>query len=88
MAQQLDLGHLHPRKSQPLILYSRGPSKLCGTSVPSHPEAQGEKGDSAPFDPAPHSLGDCPDGGLQAWLIVLGVRLSGIGICGWSPSTH
>lgn len=74
MKQELDLGHKH----QPLILCSLERSILHGT-VPSYPSTQSEKGNPVVFNPAPqkNSREDsgCPDGGLQAWLVVLGVRL-------------
>src|SRR6266702_6295034 len=75
--QQPDLGHKLPAKFESLILYSLDHSTLYGASVLSHPGAQSEKGSTVSFDSAPrkHSQGDCPDGGLQAWLVVLGVRL-------------
>ncbi|KAF8265572.1 MFS general substrate transporter [Lactarius quietus] len=47
-----------------------------GRDVGFQSRGQSEKGGSATFDSAPYTLGDCPDGGLQAWLVVLGVRLS------------
>jgi hypothetical protein len=51
-------------------------AQQLGAFVPSHhPDAQSEKCDSVAFDSAKHSQKDCPDGGLQAWLVVLGVRL-------------
>ena len=77
MAQQLNLGHTLPCKLQPLILYSLDPSTLSGAPFKSHPGVQNKKGDSAAFDPVPrkHTQEDCPDGGLQAWLVLLGVRL-------------
>ena len=83
MAQQLNLEHALPCKLQPLILYSLEPPTLCGVTVPSHPVAQNEKVNSAASESAPknHSQEDYPeedypDGGLQAWLVVLGVRVS------------
>ena len=78
MAQQLNLEHALPCKLQPLILYSLDPPALCGVSVPSHPVVQNEKDNSAASESAPknQSQEDYPDGGPQAWLVVLGVRLS------------
>jgi hypothetical protein len=76
MAQRLNLGHALPCKPQPLIVYSPDPSTLGDASAPGHPVMKSEKGDSAASDLALHSLEDCPDGGLRAWLVVLGVRLS------------
>ena len=74
MTQQLNLGP----KLRPLILCSIDHSTSYVASVPSHPCAQ--KCYSASFDSAPpgqiHPQEDYPDGGLQAWLVVLGVRLS------------
>ena len=78
MAQQLNLKHTHPCKLQPLISYSLDHATLCGESVASHPRAQSENGHSATFDSEPRkrSQEECPDGGLRAWLVVLGVCLS------------
>jgi hypothetical protein len=77
MAQQLDLRQVLPCKLQPLISCSLDHSSLCDAPVSSHTRAQSQKGDSAAFDFEPrNSQEDCPDGGLQAWLVVLGVRLS------------
>ena len=73
MAQQLDLGlKLEPSAPHPL-----DHSTLHDTSAPPHPGTQSEKSDSAAFDSEPQnqSQDDYPDGGLQAWLVVLGVRL-------------
>ena len=74
MKKELDLEHKH----QPLILCSLDPSILCGT-VPSYPNTQSEKGSPVVFDQAPQKSSQedsgCPDGGLQAWLVVLGVCL-------------
>ena len=72
MAQELDIG----QKLQPVISCPLDDSTLYGIS--SHPDAQSEKGDSAAFDSAPrtHPQDDYPDGGLHAWLMVLGVSLS------------
>ena len=77
MAQQFNLDHTLPCKLQPFILYSLDPSTLSGGPFKSHPGVQNKKGDSAIFDSLPRkqSQDDCPDGGLQAWLVVLGVRL-------------
>ena len=77
MAQQLNLGHALPCKLQPLILYSLDPSTLSGSSFKSRTGVQNKKGDLTVCDSATrkHSQEDCPDGGLQAWLVVLGVRL-------------
>ena len=75
MEQQLKLEHTLPCKLKPLFLYSLDHSTFYGASVPSHPGAQSEKCDSVTFDSAKPSQEDCPDGGLQAWLVVLGVRL-------------
>ncbi|KAI9459460.1 hypothetical protein BJY52DRAFT_1223082 [Lactarius psammicola] len=74
MAQRPNHGDTHPCKSQPLILYSPDHPTLYGASVPTRPGAQSEKGNLVASDPAPqkHSQDDYPDGGLQAWLVVLG----------------
>ena len=78
MAQQLNLERALPCKFQPLILYSLEAPTLRGASVPSYPVVQNEKGNSVALKSAPqsHTQEDYPDGGLQAWLVVLGVRLS------------
>ncbi|KAI9464986.1 MFS general substrate transporter [Lactarius psammicola] len=72
MAQKLD-----QKTFQPSVPYSLDHSTLYGASVPSHPGTRSEKGDSVGLDSAPRnqSQDDYPDGGLQAWLVVLGVRL-------------
>jgi hypothetical protein len=73
MTQELYNG----QKAQPVILCPLDDSTVHGVSVPSHPDAQSEKGDSAAFDSdlRDYSQDDYPDGGLQAWLTVLGVSL-------------
>lgn len=75
MAQELDPGH----KFLPLILDHLA---LDGASVSSHTGAQSEseKGVSMAFELAlpNRSQDDYPDGGLQAWLVVFGVRLRDI----------
>jgi hypothetical protein len=78
MAQQLNLECALPCKFQPLILYSLDPPTLRGASVPSHLVVQNEEDNSAAFKSVPQNdtQEDYPDGGLQAWLVVLGVRLS------------
>ena len=74
MKQEIDLGPKH----QSLILCSLDHSILYGT-VPSYPNTQSEKGNLVVFDPTPQKNSQedqgCPDGGLQAWLVVLGVCL-------------
>lgn len=77
MTQRLYLGHKSSYKLQPVNLYSLDHSTLYGASAPSRPTVQSEKGGSVAFDSAPpeHLQDDCPDGGLQAWLMVLGVRI-------------
>ena len=86
MDQQLNLGHSDPCKTEPLILNPHDP--LCNASVPYHSSKESEKGDSAAFDPASHSLEDCPDGGLRAWLVVLGVRISTIDEFVWTVTEN
>jgi hypothetical protein len=80
MAQRLDLGLTQPSKLQSETLnsyYSLKPSILSGASLQSHPDVQNKKDHLAALKSVPweHSQEDCPDGGLQAWLVVLGVRL-------------
>jgi hypothetical protein len=74
MAQQPNLGHTHPCKPQPLIVYSHNPSTLYGASVPARPGMKSEKGDSVASDLAPRPLEDCPDGG-HGWSEYFWVRL-------------
>jgi hypothetical protein len=74
MAQKLDHGHTLPCQPQPLLVYSPDPLTLCNASVPARPSVKSEKGDSSASDLALHSLEDCPNGGLRAWLVVFGVR--------------
>ena len=74
MKQEVDL----EQKIQPLIVCSLDQSVLYGT-VLSHPGEQGEKDNPVAFNtvsqtPSQEDVG-CPDGGLQAWLAVFGVRL-------------
>jgi hypothetical protein len=76
MTQKLDVGHTLPCIPQPLLVYSPDPSTLCDASVPAYPGVKSEKGDSMTSDLALRSLEECPDGGLRAWLVVFGVRLS------------
>ena len=73
MAQKLDLG----LKLQPSAPHSLDHSTFHGTSDPPHPDTQNEKGYSMTLDSEPQnqSQDDYPDGGLRAWLVVLGVRL-------------
>ena len=74
MVQELDIG----QKLQPVILCPLDDTTVHGASVPSYPDKQSEKGDSAAFDSEPRNDSqeeDYPDGGLQAWLTVLGVSL-------------
>jgi hypothetical protein len=78
MAQRLDLRLTQPSKLQSVSLYySLDPSILSGASFQPHPGEQNKKDHLASLKSAPreHSQEDCPDGGLQAWLVVLGVRL-------------
>ncbi|KAI9454244.1 MFS general substrate transporter [Lactarius psammicola] len=84
MAQELDLGH----KPQPLILCSPDYPTLYGGSVPSLSSAQSEKSNSETFASAPrrHSQEDCPDGGLQAWLVVLGASCATFATSGFAVS--
>ena len=74
MKQEVNLEH----KIQPLIVCPLDHSVLYG-AVLSHPAEQCEKANPVAFDTVSQkpSLEDpgCPDGGLQAWLVVLGVRL-------------
>ncbi len=85
MAQELDLGH----KLQPFVPYSLDHSTLYGASDPSYPGTQSEKGNPVAFDSAPRnqSQDDYPDGGLQAWLVVLGVRLPAY-MSLWTATDH
>ncbi|KAI9446199.1 MFS general substrate transporter [Lactarius indigo] len=85
MVQQLDLAHTLPGKFQPFILYSIDHSTLYGASVPSH---RCEKGSTTAIDSAPrqYSQGDCPDGGLQAWLVVLGASCATFSTVGYANS--
>lgn len=79
MAQQPNLGLTQISKLQSLSLYySLDPSVLSGAPIKPHPGLQNKKDHIAALKPTPleHSQEDCPDGGLQAWLVVLGVRLS------------
>ena len=74
MKQEVDL----EQKLQHLIVCSLDHSVLYGAVI-SHPGEQGEKANPVAFDtvspkPSQEDPG-CPDGGLQAWLVVLGVRL-------------
>ena len=73
-AQELDI----EQKLQPVIFYPPDNSTFYDTSVPSHQDAQSEKGDSVAFELSPrnHPQDDYPDGGLHAWLMVLGVSPS------------
>ena len=73
MVQQLDIG----QKLHPVTLGPLHDTTVYGASDPTHPDAQREKGESAAFDSEPrnYSQDDYPDGGLQAWLTVLGVGL-------------
>ena len=75
MAQQFTVRHTHPSKLQPFISFPLDLLTLRDASIPSYPLAKSEKGDPAAFD-SELPQEDCPDGGLQAWLVVLGVRLS------------
>ena len=77
MKQDVNLEH----KIQPLIVCPLDHSVLYG-AVLSHPAEQGHQGEKAnpvAFDAVSQKPSQedpaCPDGGLQAWLVVLGVRL-------------
>ena len=78
MAQQLNLGLAQPSKLQSLSLYcSLDPAILSGASFQSYPSVQNKQDHQAALKSASRedSKEDCPDGGLKAWLVVLGVRL-------------
>ncbi|KAI9459459.1 MFS general substrate transporter [Lactarius psammicola] len=87
MAQQSNLGHKLPPKLQSLVLYSLDHSTLYDASVLSHPGLQSEKRNSVDFDSAPQrQQDDCPDGGLQAWLVLLGASCATFSTCGYVNS--
>ncbi|KAI9432733.1 MFS general substrate transporter [Lactarius indigo] len=86
MAQELDLEHkLHPFTS---CYPDHSTSTLHGGSVTSLAGVQGEKGISVTLTLAPHkdSQEDCPDGGLQAWLVVLGASCATFATSGYAVS--
>ncbi|KAF8264993.1 MFS general substrate transporter [Lactarius quietus] len=70
MVQLLDL----ELKLQPSDPHSLAHSTLHRTIAPPHLATQSEKGDSVDFDFDPRNQfqDDYPDGGLRAWLVVLG----------------
>ncbi|KAI9438146.1 MFS general substrate transporter [Lactarius indigo] len=84
MAQELDLG----QKLQPSLSCPLDHSALYSASDPSHPDAQSEKGYSATHDSTPlnRPQGDCPDGGLQAWLVVFGASCATFATSGYAVS--
>ncbi|KAI9446197.1 MFS general substrate transporter [Lactarius indigo] len=87
MAQQLDFGP----KLQPFLLCSIDHSTLCDPSVVSRPHpgahAQSEKRDSEALDSASRYLPeDYPDGGLRAWLVVLGGACATFATSGYAVS--
>ncbi|KAN0141818.1 MFS general substrate transporter [Lactarius tabidus] len=87
MKQELNLTH----KPQPLILCSseNSNSTLCD-AVPSHLGALSEKGDPVVLDTAPRKYFQedpgCPDGGLRAWLVLLGVSCATFATSGYAVS--
>lgn len=87
MKQELDLAHT----PQPLILCSseNSNSSLCN-AVPSHLGSQSEKGDPVALDTAPRKYSQedpgYPDGGLRAWLVVLGVSCATFATSGYAVS--
>ncbi|KAN0140868.1 Major facilitator superfamily domain containing protein [Lactarius tabidus] len=89
MAQRLDLRLTQPSKLQSVSLYySLDPSILSGASFQPHPGEQNKKDHLASLKSAPreHSQEDCPDGGLQAWLVVLGASCATFSTCGYANS--
>jgi hypothetical protein len=72
MEQQLHLRD-KPKLSSP---HSLDDSTLHGKSAPTYPEIQTKEGDPVTIDSEPRNQteDDYPDGGLHAWLVVLGVR--------------
>src|SRR5258708_2216341 len=65
-------------------------STLDGASVPPHPGTQTEKCNSVTFgvEPRNQSQDDYPDGGLRAWLVVLGVRVPAYTMSLWTVTEH
>jgi len=84
MAQKLDLGP----KLQPSALHSLDHSTFHGTSDPPHPGTRNEKGDVGTFDSELRNLSqdDYPDGGLRAWLVVLGAACTSFSTGGYVNS--
>ena len=83
MAEKLDL---EPKP----VSVSLDHSTLNGTSVLPHPGPQSEKRDSVTFgaEPRNHSHDDYPDGGLRAWLVVLGVCVPVYTMNLWTVTEH
>jgi hypothetical protein len=82
--------HLRPtlQLSSP---HSLGLSTLHGKSAPPYPSIQVEEGDPVTLysNPQNQSQDDYPDGGLQAWLVVLGVRLLALlSLWMWTETDH
>ncbi|KAF8272784.1 MFS general substrate transporter [Lactarius quietus] len=81
MAQQLDLG----LRLQPSASHSLGHST---STAPTHVGTQSEKGDAVNFDSEPRNQAqdDYPDGGLRAWLVVLGAACASFSTGGYANS--
>jgi hypothetical protein len=85
MEQQL---HLRP-KLQLSSPHSLGHSTLHDKPAPLHPSIQIEEGDPVTLysNLRSQSQDDYPDGGLRAWLVVLGVRLLEL-LSLWTETDH